>query len=49
MARFDSADARRVYAADLLLIRPDLQVAWRGDVLPEDVEALARRSTGHGR
>lgn len=42
------ADPRAVYGRDLLLLRPDLHVAWRGDALPPDPGALARRATGHG-
>ena len=29
-----------LYAADLVLVRPDGHVAWRGNNLPEDVEGL---------
>jgi 2-polyprenyl-6-methoxyphenol hydroxylase-like FAD-dependent oxidoreductase len=38
----DNADAHELYAADLVLIRPDHHVAWRGDatVNPTDVLAL---------
>lgn len=42
------ADPRAVYGRDLLLVRPDLHVAWRGNALPSDPGALARRVTGHG-
>ncbi|MCX5405562.1 FAD-dependent monooxygenase [Streptomyces sp. NBC_00335] len=31
----DSADVRAVWARDLVLVRPDHHVAWRGDVAPE--------------
>ncbi len=31
----------------MLLLRPDLHIAWRGDTLPMDVGALADRVTGH--
>jgi 2-polyprenyl-6-methoxyphenol hydroxylase-like FAD-dependent oxidoreductase len=41
--------AREVYGADLLLVRPDLHVAWRSDRAPEDPAALAARVTGHRR
>ena len=37
---------RTVYAADWLLLRPDLHVAWRGSAPPP--ATLARRVTGHG-
>ena len=38
---------RDVYGYDLLLIRPDLHVAWRGNQPPADPAALAARVTGH--
>lgn len=38
---------RDVYGVDLLLLRPDLHVAWRGNVPPADAAALAARVTGH--
>ena len=41
------ARARNLYAADLLLLRPDLHVAWRGNRPPADPAALARLATGH--
>ena len=40
---------RMVYGAELLLLRPDLHVAWAGDRAPSDPEALAARVTGHAR
>ncbi|MBS3942487.1 MAG: hypothetical protein KG028_16130, partial [Actinobacteria bacterium] len=42
-----AAHARHVYERDLLLLRPDMHVVWRGDALPEDVTMLAARATGH--
>src|SRR5262245_4069426 len=42
-----SAEAREVYARDLALVRPDHHVAWRGDTLPEDSDALLARAIGH--
>jgi 2-polyprenyl-6-methoxyphenol hydroxylase-like FAD-dependent oxidoreductase len=39
--------AREVYGRDLILVRPDLHVAWRGNRLPERPEALAALATGH--
>jgi 2-polyprenyl-6-methoxyphenol hydroxylase-like FAD-dependent oxidoreductase len=43
----DSAAIRAVYQKNLVLVRPDLHVAWRGDDLPGDAAALAARVTGH--
>jgi len=43
----DSAAIREVYQKNLVLVRPDLHVVWRGDELPPDVTALAARVTGH--
>ena len=39
--------ARELYGADLILLRPDLHVAWRGNRPPDDPQALAMRVTGH--
>ena len=39
--------ARDVYGHDLLLLRPDMHVAWRGNTPPENAAALARKVTGH--
>jgi 2-polyprenyl-6-methoxyphenol hydroxylase-like FAD-dependent oxidoreductase len=38
---------RDVYGYDLLLLRPDLHVVWRGNRLPEDPARLAGLATGH--
>jgi 2-polyprenyl-6-methoxyphenol hydroxylase-like FAD-dependent oxidoreductase len=38
--------AREVYGRDLLLVRPDLHVVWRGDRAPEKPERLAAIVTG---
>jgi 2-polyprenyl-6-methoxyphenol hydroxylase-like FAD-dependent oxidoreductase len=38
--------ARAVYGYDLLLLRPDLHVAWRGNRPPEDPNRLAAMVTG---
>ena len=37
---------RDIYGYDLLLLRPDLHVVWRGNSLP-DATKLAARATGH--
>jgi len=44
----DVADAavRALYARDLVLVRPDQHVAWRGDAPPEDALALIDRVRG---
>jgi 2-polyprenyl-6-methoxyphenol hydroxylase-like FAD-dependent oxidoreductase len=39
--------ARQVYGCDLLLVRPDLHVAWRGNRRPDNPRELARLVTGH--
>jgi 2-polyprenyl-6-methoxyphenol hydroxylase-like FAD-dependent oxidoreductase len=38
--------ARELYGFDLLLLRPDLHVAWRGNRLPDEPLELARMATG---
>lgn len=42
----ESAAAREVYGRDLLLVRPDLHVAWRGDALPDRLDELVATVTG---
>ena len=39
--------ARDVYGYDLILLRPDLHVAWRGNHAPPDAGHLAALVTGH--
>ena len=41
--------ARDIYGYDLILVRPDLHVVWRGNAAPEDAEAVAAVATGHFR
>jgi hypothetical protein len=43
----DDAAPREIYGHDLLLLRPDMHVVWRGNKLPDDPAALAARATGH--
>jgi 2-polyprenyl-6-methoxyphenol hydroxylase-like FAD-dependent oxidoreductase len=45
----DVADdsARDVYGYDLILLRPDLHIVWRGDQLPIEPDGLAAIATGH--
>jgi 2-polyprenyl-6-methoxyphenol hydroxylase-like FAD-dependent oxidoreductase len=38
--------ARDIYQYDLLLVRPDLHVVWRGNELPHDAAKLAMAATG---
>jgi 2-polyprenyl-6-methoxyphenol hydroxylase-like FAD-dependent oxidoreductase len=38
---------REIYGYDLLLLRPDLHVVWRGNRLPDDPARLAAIATGH--
>jgi 2-polyprenyl-6-methoxyphenol hydroxylase-like FAD-dependent oxidoreductase len=38
---------REIYGYDLVLLRPDLHVAWRGNRGPEQPAQLAARVTGH--
>ena len=42
----DNERARELYGYDLLLLRPDLHVAWRGNRLPDDPARLAAVATG---
>jgi 2-polyprenyl-6-methoxyphenol hydroxylase-like FAD-dependent oxidoreductase len=43
----DDDAARDVYGYDLILLRPDMHVAWRGNVPPADPHRLAALVTGH--
>jgi len=38
--------AREIYGFDLLLVRPDLHIVWRGNQIPENAGALAVIATG---
>ncbi len=40
--------ARELYEADLILLRPDLHVAWRGNRVPDEPARVASISTGMG-
>ena len=40
------AHVHEVYGRDLLLLRPDLHVTWRGDT-PSEPQRLAAIATGH--
>jgi hypothetical protein len=39
--------ARDIYGHDLILVRPDLHVVWRGNAFPADPAGLAALATGH--
>ena len=41
------ARARKIYECDLVLVRPDLHVVWRGNAAPEDPTRVAAIATGH--
>jgi 2-polyprenyl-6-methoxyphenol hydroxylase-like FAD-dependent oxidoreductase len=41
------AAPRDIYGYDLLLLRPDMHVAWRGNALPPEPAAVAAMATGH--
>jgi hypothetical protein len=43
----DEDRPRELYGHDLLLLRPDLHVVWRGNRLPDDPVKLAAIATGH--
>ena len=43
----DEAAPRDVYGFDLILLRPDLHVVWRGNQPPADAAQLAALATGH--
>jgi 2-polyprenyl-6-methoxyphenol hydroxylase-like FAD-dependent oxidoreductase len=38
--------AREIYGYDLLLVRPDLHIVWRGNQISEDADAIASVATG---
>ena len=40
-------EGRELYGRDLALIRPDQYIAWRGNQLPNDPDALLARVTGY--
>jgi 2-polyprenyl-6-methoxyphenol hydroxylase-like FAD-dependent oxidoreductase len=44
--RLGEPGLRAAYEARLLLLRPDLHVAWRGNTLPPDLQSLAAQVTG---
>ncbi|QPF92965.1 FAD-dependent oxidoreductase [Bradyrhizobium commune] len=47
ISQIDSDPAREVYGHDLVLVRPDLHVVWRGKSVPADHRRVAAIATGH--
>jgi 2-polyprenyl-6-methoxyphenol hydroxylase-like FAD-dependent oxidoreductase len=39
--------AREIYGYDLLVLRPDMHVVWRGNKVPDDPDEVAATATGH--
>jgi 2-polyprenyl-6-methoxyphenol hydroxylase-like FAD-dependent oxidoreductase len=39
--------AREIYGYDLILVRPDMHIVWRGNAPPEDAAEVAAIATGH--
>jgi 2-polyprenyl-6-methoxyphenol hydroxylase-like FAD-dependent oxidoreductase len=46
IVRLDEPELRKVYGFKVFLLRPDFQIAWRGDASPPDPTGLALRVTG---
>jgi hypothetical protein len=44
---FQNAAARALYKRDLILVRPDLHVVWRGDNLPTDCGDVVATALGY--
>jgi hypothetical protein len=40
-------EARELYERDLVLIRPDQFIAWRGNHIPDDPDAMLATVTGY--
>lgn len=47
--RIESNRIRDLYGFDLIVLRPDMHVVWRGADVPQNPKELASLSTGHGR
>src|SRR5262249_37930203 len=43
----DDAHARGIYGYDMMLLRPDMHIAWRGNAAPQDAAKLVRMATGY--
>lgn len=48
VVRLDEPHVRETLKASVLLLRPDLHIAWRDRGYPESIEDVARVVTGHG-
>ena len=46
LVEISDAEAAKLYERQLVLVRPDGMVAWRGDVLPDKVQSLLDRVRG---
>ncbi|WP_246524894.1 FAD-dependent monooxygenase [Sphingobium phenoxybenzoativorans] len=44
--RIDEPDAREIYERNLILVRPDQHIAWRGDSVPDNSEDMLMLVTG---
>ena len=44
-----SEPARAIYERDLILLRPDMHVVWRGNGMPDNAAELTALASGHGR
>ena len=44
---FDDPHAREIYGTDIMLLRPDMHIAWRGTAAPADAAKLARMAAGY--
>jgi 2-polyprenyl-6-methoxyphenol hydroxylase-like FAD-dependent oxidoreductase len=47
MLRLDRPDLKAIFERNLILVRPDQHVAWRGDAVPEDGPALVEMVSGN--
>jgi 2-polyprenyl-6-methoxyphenol hydroxylase-like FAD-dependent oxidoreductase len=45
--RINDSHAREIYGADVMLLRPDMHIIWRGNHPPENATKLAMIATGH--
>ena len=43
----DDPHAREVYGTDIMLLRPDMHIAWRGKAAPADAGKLVRMAAGY--